>query len=200
MIFDQKDDTRMSKTLHTFTYPFRVGKEIDNQLTIIKTLRGEVLNASEAFIGKTVEDLQMYLIKNLVELKSPKRYVYQLLLLGCSWRTYYETASTPGTSLKERFGRFLNKDEKARARPPGYTLKNLEEVLGWMESRDELRDENGDLQMMKRFLQSDPEAATEHIRNMVVFADWFKTSSRMITGEKDSERLLYYVRLMGFET
>lgn len=189
--------------MYTVTYPFEVGQKIHDQFSIIKTLTSEVLYASGDFIGETLEDFQLYLIKNRGELQSPPRYVYELLLLGCSWRIYYNTASTPENSLKGMFSRLFQKnDKKSKSYNPGYNMENLDVVFDWMESEGEFIGELDNLRMWREYFQSqDPENLTEHLRKTIIFADWFKTSNKLVIGNSGSkdERLLHYVRLMGFD-
>jgi hypothetical protein len=189
--------------MYTVTYPFEVGQEINDQYIIIKTLTSEVLDTSGDFIGETMEDFQLYLINNRGELQSPPRYVYELLLLGCSWRIYYNTASTPGNSLKGMFSRLFRKnDNKSKYYNPEYNMENLDEVFGWMESKGEFIGELVNLWMWKDYFQSqNPKDLTEHLRKTIIFADWFKTSSKLVIGDSASkdERLLHYVRMIGFD-
>lgn len=187
--------------MYTVTYPLEVGQEVDLQLQITKELAGEVLNAYEAFVGETIDDFQMYLIQNLEELQSPTRCIYELLLLGCSWRYYY-TALSPGNSFKELFCNLYPRKEKFRPRRPEYNLKNLVPVLDWMESAGEYIGERQNLRIWREFYQNqDPEMLQQHLQKTLVFADWFKTSSKHVTGDREfeGEKLLKYVKLVGLE-
>ncbi len=201
----ENNHKKVKSEMFTVTYPFKVGTRIDNQFTIIKKLRGQVLEASDDFIEKTIEEFQLYLITNLVELHSPDRYVFDLLLLGCTWRSYFDnkTASiskNPRYTFKELLSRLnLKEEKKTNNSPPEYNLKNLHQVFEWMEQEDEFQEDLPEVRMWMEFLKTmGPEKVSEHLRNIIVFADWFKASSKLIIGEKESksERLLYYVRII----
>lgn len=186
--------------MYTVTYPLELGREVNYKLRVTKELAGEVLNASDAFIGETIEDYQMYLVQNLENLQSPKRYIYELLLLGCSWRHYY-TASSPGNSFKELFTKLYRK-EKPLPRRQEYNMENLVPVLDWMETKGGYIGERENLRIWRKFYQNqDPEMLQQHLKKAVVFADWFKTSGKYLTGDRgfEGEKLLKYVKLIGLE-
>lgn len=186
--------------MYTVTYLLKLGQKVDYKLSVTKELAGKVLNASDSFIGETIEDYQMYLVQNLEDLQSPHRYIYELLLLGCSWRHYY-TNSSPGNSFKELFTKLYRK-EKLLPKRQEYNMKNLVPVLNWMETKGGYIGKRENLRMWRKFYQNQkPHMLQRHLQRAVVFADWFKTSSKYLTGDRgfEGEKLLKYVKLIGLE-
>lgn len=190
--------------MYTIIHPFKVGQEIDDQFRIMKKFTDEVLMASENFIMETIEEFQLYLLqKDLVKLQLTERYVYELLFLGTMWRIYHLNASRKNP-LIDLFS-IIDSSRKrgfSNSNLPEYTVENLNELLNRMERAGEFKQELNQFQMWKEFFQNqDPEKVHQHIRSIVIFADWFKSCSKLVMGEsKPEERnLLYYVRLVGFE-
>ena len=52
---------------------------------------------------------------------------------------------------------------------------------------------------MDFFATQNQKKVREHLRNMIIFADWFKKSIKTVTGNCTSKELLYYLRIMEIE-
>lgn len=170
----------------------------------VESLTDEVLNISRNFIKDIIEGFQVYHTIKDKEIHSHAEYFYELLMLGTLWRMYSNKMSKFGKKPKLLSRMFFNNEKKDSHSnySPEYNLKNLDNLLQYLKETDEFNKELKHLQIWKEFLSfQKPQKIEEHLRNIIIFADWFKTSSKILIGNytKNNKRFLYYLRLIGSE-
>lgn len=193
--------------MYTMTYPSIGSQEdLDYPKLTVKSFSGDVLDTSEDFIKDLLEDFQLQCSQYGAEKYSLGEYVYGLLMLGTLWRIYYNKITPPTGKPKKILSKLFAHNQQKETSPPNVPLKynrqNLEKLFQWLESNGEFKPELKQLLIWKEFLgKQKSHKLNEYLRSIIIFADWFKTSSKYLLGNytRSEKRFLYYLRLMGSE-
>jgi hypothetical protein len=216
--------------MYTVTYSTNRGRNYsDNQFQMVNSLADEMIKASDDFLGGIITEYQNYLTHKQAPIKSYEEYAYELLFLGVLWRTYYSQASKSGKRMqsilnplnlnkKRELSDYLKKpvenilskyhftDETREGYSDSdksqYNLQNLIELLDELESTGQFKQDLMQLQNWMEFLNfQGPEKVVINLRNICIFADWFKSSSKLVIGDCKSNPKRYFnnVKLIGFE-
>ena len=161
----------------------------------------EVIDISRNFIDDIIEEFQIQ--RNTNNPLNQEKYIYELLLLGTLWRMY---GAYPVSSGKKQ-NKFLSKifsptNKKTTSKNLEYNQRNLDKLFIWLESTGEFKKELKQLKIWIEFLKfQNPQKFKEYLRKIIIFADWFKSSSKYLIGSYSSNErnFLYYLRLMGSE-
>ncbi|MCE5213282.1 MAG: hypothetical protein LLF83_00990 [Methanobacterium sp.] len=186
--------------MYTITYSSKRFGYDDLKITV-NSFTDEVLDNSKNFIDEILEEFQIQ--NNTINAKNQSEYIYELLMLGTLWRMYDNKA----VSYEKTPPKFLSKifsptNKKISPKKLEYNKKNLDKLFHWLESTGEFKRELKHLKIWKEFLKfQKPQKLMEYLRKIIIFADWFKTSSKYIIGSYSSNErnFLYYLRLMGSE-
>ena len=191
--------------MYTVTYSIKRFNENNYELQIIESFADEVLKSSGNFIKELLEEYQSYLSQHGHKFQTSKKNVYEILLLGTLWRIYYN--KTPITNKKHSlswkiFKNINRKGTDSRNEYSNYNQENLKKLFKYLETTNEFEPEFNQLKYLKDFLKTlHPYKISKFLRDTIIFADWFKTSSKYTIGESttNGEKFLYYIRSMGIE-
>jgi hypothetical protein len=186
--------------MYTITYSSKKNSLNDLKITA-SSFTNEIIDISGNFIEDIIEEFQIQ--KNHKDTLNQEKHIYELLLLGTLWRMY---GDNPVSSDKKQ-NKFLTKifsstNKKNISKNLDYNQKNLDKLFLYLESSGEFKKELKQLEVWKEFLIfQKPPKFLEYLRKIIIFADWFKSSSKYLIGNySSSERnFLYYLRLVGSE-
>lgn len=197
--------------MYTITYSTKRGKnDAQCHYPNLEFSAHEILSASGNFLSVVIKEFQLYLTQTGQKIPSYEECAYELLMLGTLWRIYENEASKSGKSPlnHEKFPlesfikpveNFLNKavfkkrNSYANSTSPELNLENLDKLLYRLETSTELKQ----LQIWREFLNTqEPENVADYLRNILIFADWFKKSSKILIGDSGHQEFLQHLRLM----
>lgn len=82
------------------------------------------------------------------------------------------------------------------------SVENLDKLMKWLEATGEFNPELKQFNIWKEFFTTqEPHEFSDYLRNILIFADWFKKSSKLVIKNYTSsvEKFLYYLKLMEYE-
>lgn len=199
----------------------------DQNYEDLKTFTAEVLNVSRRFVGTIMGEFQEDIrqnskiqnsevrnseIKN--EVDSYEKYAFELLMLGTLWRIHAGRACRSVENRQKimtglRLFAMLSKhsiqgknSKNMSSYPLELNVENLDKLLKFLEATGEFGEELKRFKVWREFLiVQEPEKISEYLRNILIFADWFKKCSKLrIANYSHSEKkFLNYLKLMGCE-
>ena len=196
-----------------------------NNYKDLNSFTAEVLSISKTFLNDIIKDFELYLQKNNQKNPEYKEHVYNFLILGSLWRIFGGKAASLGKESQRLLLTIegLKKDKSLNTLTnPVYgilssiitqgknidsyyhdfNLENLDKLLDLMDIMDDFHSELVQLKIWKNFLKTqNASQVSKYQKNILMFADWFKTYSKLVTNDyiNSVDSFMYYLKLLGFE-
>jgi uncharacterized protein len=198
--------------MEPITYSLKLNqKDSTKYYEDISTFTDDVLSVSESFLTPIIEKFQFHLEKRGEKVPPYEECAFELLMPGTLWRTYGGRASQLSDEPQRLLANLANlrrkneslkpyidplrgvmatiflSGENENAYFPRLNIKSLDKLLKWLEATGEFKEESEHLQIWKDFLSlEESQKVTEYLKDILIFADWFKKTSKVFIGDYTS--------------
>lgn len=187
------------------TYTFKSEHSVYNKT--IEAFTDDVLNISENFLSEIIKEFQTYQRSILdKDSSSYEANVLELLLLGTFWRLYGSNATSLNGKIQSLMVNLIelkgnNKSFKPLVKPIHHLLSklflyrinenidslelnldSLNKLFNWLYATGEFEYILEKLESWKNFFRIQSTIkVSEYLRKILIFADWFKKCSKIVT-------------------